>query len=149
MMSVLLVDDDTNFRRSLAIGLETSGCQVHEAQSGMEALEFLQANQKTENPVSGIVIEAFGCGSIPPEMLGAMKEAMARGILIVVASRSPQGGVYPIYAFEGGGRHVFNMGAIFAGRMSGQHARIFLMAALGHTSDPDQIRELFNEYNQY
>jgi CheY-like chemotaxis protein len=58
MMRVLLVDDDTNFRRSLAIGLETSGCQVHEAQSGMEALEFLQANQKTEDPVSGVVIDA-------------------------------------------------------------------------------------------
>ena len=58
MMRVLLVDDDTHFRRSLAIGLETSGCEVYEAQSGMEALEFLQANQKTKNLVSGIVIDA-------------------------------------------------------------------------------------------
>ena len=58
MMSVLLVDDDVNFRRSLAIGLETSGYHVYEASSGMEALEFLQSPKKKENPVDGVVIDA-------------------------------------------------------------------------------------------
>jgi CheY-like chemotaxis protein len=58
MMHVLLVDDDTHFRRSLAIGLETNGCSVYEANSGMEALEFLQANQSTEDPVSRILVDA-------------------------------------------------------------------------------------------
>ena len=57
-MHVLLVDDDTNFRRSLAIGLETNGCRVYEANSGMEALEFLQANQNTEDCVSSILVDA-------------------------------------------------------------------------------------------
>ena len=58
MMHVLLVDDDTHFRRSLAIGLETNGWRVFEANSGMEALEFLQANQNTEEPVSRILVDA-------------------------------------------------------------------------------------------
>ena len=58
MIHVLLVDDDTHFRRSLAIGLETNGCRVYEANSGMEALEFLQANQNTENRVSRMLIDA-------------------------------------------------------------------------------------------
>ncbi len=58
MKSVLLVDDDTHFRRSLSIGLETMGYQTYEAESGMEALEFLQVNQKNNDKVEGIVIDA-------------------------------------------------------------------------------------------
>ncbi|MCJ7812943.1 response regulator [bacterium] len=58
MKSVLLVDDDTHFRRSLSIGLETMGYQTYEAGSGMEALEFLQCNQKDNSGVEGIVIDA-------------------------------------------------------------------------------------------
>ncbi len=57
-MHVLLVDDDAHFRRSLAIGLETNGCRVYEVNSGMEALEFLQVNQNTGDPVSRILVDA-------------------------------------------------------------------------------------------
>lgn len=57
-MKVLLVDDDTNFRRSLTIGLETSGLSVFEAKGGMEALEFLETNQKSDDRVQGIVVDA-------------------------------------------------------------------------------------------
>ncbi len=58
MMRVLLVDDDVNFRRSLAIGLETNGYQTFEVNGGMEALEFLQINQGTPDSVESIVIDA-------------------------------------------------------------------------------------------
>lgn len=58
MMRVLLVDDDVNFRRSLAIGLETNGYEAFEVNGGMEALEFLQINQGTEDSVESIVIDA-------------------------------------------------------------------------------------------
>lgn len=58
MKNVLLVDDDTHFRRSLSIGLETMGYQTYEAGSGMEALEFLQSNQKENDRVESIVIDA-------------------------------------------------------------------------------------------
>lgn len=57
-MRVLVVDDDTHFRRSLVIGLETMECRVWEAKSGMEALEFLQLNQITNDRVEGIVVDA-------------------------------------------------------------------------------------------
>ncbi len=58
MRYVLLVDDDTNFRRSLAIGLEAKGYHVYEAKSGMEALRFLRDNQKTKQKVEGVVLDA-------------------------------------------------------------------------------------------
>jgi DNA-binding NtrC family response regulator len=58
MMRVLLVDDDTNFRRSLAIGFEVQGYPVHEVKNGMEALEFLQVNQKSDNRVEAVIVDA-------------------------------------------------------------------------------------------
>ena len=58
MLSVLLVDDDVNFRRSLAIGLETSGYHVYEASCGMEALEFLESPKNKEVRLDGVVIDA-------------------------------------------------------------------------------------------
>jgi len=57
-MNVLLVDDDMNFRRSLAIGLEEMGYKAFEAKSGMEALEFLRSNQQTENEIQGVIVDA-------------------------------------------------------------------------------------------
>ena len=58
MQNVLLVDDDKNFRRSLAVNLEMSGYQVYEATNGMEALQFLKENQEEENKVSGVIVDA-------------------------------------------------------------------------------------------
>lgn len=55
---VLIVDDDTHFRRSLAIGLETEGIEVVELPEGLRALEFLLGNQGTESGVSGVVVDA-------------------------------------------------------------------------------------------
>lgn len=58
MQSVLIVDDDKNFRRSLAINLEMLGYQVFEAKSGMDALQFLKDNQNQENKVGGVIVDA-------------------------------------------------------------------------------------------
>lgn len=58
MESILLVDDDKNFRRSLAISLETLGYKVFEAKSGMDALQFLKNNQQCDDRVKGIIVDA-------------------------------------------------------------------------------------------
>ena len=57
-MHVLLVDDDTSFRRSLAIGLESAGVRVLEAKSGMEALEILYSHQTRLDQVKSVVVDA-------------------------------------------------------------------------------------------
>jgi len=41
---VLLVDDDKNIRRSLQLGLQNKGFDVHAAQDGAQAIQFLQEN---------------------------------------------------------------------------------------------------------
>ena len=58
MKTILVVDDDPHFRRSLVIGLETMGFKVFEAEGGIEALEFLQKNRKSASQISYAVVDA-------------------------------------------------------------------------------------------
>lgn len=57
-MRLLIVDDDTSFRRSLVIGLEEMGHRVYEAHNGVEALEFLQTDQTMDDGVEAVIIDA-------------------------------------------------------------------------------------------
>jgi CheY-like chemotaxis protein len=57
-MRLLIVDDDTSFRRSLVIGLEEMGHRVYEAHNGVEALEFLQTDQTMDDCVEAVIIDA-------------------------------------------------------------------------------------------
>jgi L-asparaginase len=79
----------------------------------------------------GIVIEAFGEGSTTSAMAASIERALAAGVVIVVASRALLGGTAPLYTEVGESRWLLNLGAIFAGRLSGPKARIKLMLALG------------------
>lgn len=91
----------------------------------------------------GIVLEGFGAGNVPPEIVPSLEKAVARGIPVVLATRCVEGGVWPIYAYRGGGASLRRMGVILAGRLAGPVARILLMAALGQGRDVQFIRMLF------
>ncbi len=58
MRNILLVDDDSGFRRSLAIGLEAAGYNIYEAENGMEALELLDKNRGSVDRIDGVVVDA-------------------------------------------------------------------------------------------
>jgi len=58
LKTLLLVDDNDFFRRSLSIGLEDEGYTVYEAGSGMEALEFLQSKHKKKLIVDTVIVDA-------------------------------------------------------------------------------------------
>ncbi|MFZ8102404.1 asparaginase, partial [Staphylococcus arlettae] len=53
--------------------------------------------------VDGIIIEALGQGNLPPTCLEGLQQCLAKNIPIVLVSRSFNGIVGPIYAYEGGG----------------------------------------------
>lgn len=91
----------------------------------------------------GLVLEATGCGNIPPSVLPGVRAALAGRIPVVLVSRCAEGRVSPAYGYEGGGRMLQEMGVVFGQDLSGPKARIKLMAALGLTSDPTEIRRLF------
>lgn len=92
---------------------------------------------------SGIVLEAFGAGNIPPGIIPAVDEAIGRNIPVVLTTRCQQGGVWPIYAYHGGAAELASKGVIPGHSLTAQKARLKLMAALGLTEDPTAIREMF------
>jgi len=92
----------------------------------------------------GLVIQALGWGNMNVPMFQAVKEAIGKGIPVVISTRVWTGRVLPNYGFEGGGKTLQQAGAVFADNLSPQKARILLMLALQTTVDPKQIQVLFD-----
>lgn len=96
-----------------------------------------------DNGYKGIVIEGLGRGNVPPKMIDGIKEAINKNIPVVLVSRCPTGRVLDTYGYEGGGKHLREIGVIFGGDSPGQKARIKLMLALSVTKDMNSIRKFF------
>jgi L-asparaginase len=93
----------------------------------------------------GLVLEGTGAGNVPPGVLPGVRAALRSRVPVVVVSRCAEGRVAPLYGFEGGGQRLAEMGAILAGDLGGPKARIRLMVALGVTSDPAEVKRLFDD----
>jgi len=93
----------------------------------------------------GIVIEALGRGNVPPKMVDGIRRAIKNNIPVVMVSRCPTGRVLDTYGYEGGGKHLRELGVIFGGDKPGQKARIKLMLALTVTDNMDEIRGFFEQ----
>lgn len=96
-----------------------------------------------DNGYRGIVIEALGRGNIPPKMIEGIKISLNKDIPVVMVSRCPTGRVLDTYGYEGGGKHLRELGVIFGRNLPGQKARIKLMLILSLTNDMDVIKDLF------
>jgi L-asparaginase len=92
----------------------------------------------------GVVVAALGRGNVPPEMIPGIERWIEEGKPVVIASRAHRGRVGHTYGYPGGGRRLFEMGAIFAGSRRPQQARIDLMLGLGAGLDGAGLRELFD-----
>ncbi len=90
-----------------------------------------------------IVIEAFGRGNLPKSLIPDIEAAIAANILVVIASRTYTGRVLPEYGYEGGGKHLHELGAILAGDMKGVKVRLKLMALFGKYHNADVVRRFF------
>jgi L-asparaginase len=91
----------------------------------------------------GLIVAAMGRGNLPPAMVPGVERWLAEGKPVVIASRAQRGRVGGTYAYEGGGRRLHAMGAIFAGGRRPQQARIDLLLALGACLDGAALRDLF------
>ncbi len=109
--------------------------------AGMDATVIEAIAQKTK--LDGLIIEAFGQGNVPPLVAVAIKELLKNNIPVVLVSRSYSGIVQDIYGYEGGGKHLKEMGVIFTNGLAGQKARLKLMVALEHTNNHSVLQEMF------
>jgi L-asparaginase type II len=83
----------------------------------------------------GIVIAGVGAGGTTPGQGAALRRAAAKGVVLVIGSRTGSGRVAP-----GGSR-------VSAGDLTVQKARILLMLALTKTSDPREVSKIFAEHS--
>ncbi len=90
-----------------------------------------------------IVMEAFGRGNLPKDIVQDIKAVIDANILMVIASRTYTGRVLPEYGYDGGGKHLHEMGAILAGDMRGVKVRLKLMALFGKYHNADVVRRFF------
>ena len=95
--------------------------------------------------VAGIVVEGFGCGNVSRGADRGIRSALAAGLPVVLTSRTAAGSVAREYAYEGGAGSLEDAGAILGGSLSGQKARLLLMAALGAGLSREEMRPLFRD----
>lgn len=96
-----------------------------------------------DRKVSGIVVEGFGRGNIPPICRQAIIDARQANIPVVLTTRVHAGRVLDIYGYEGGAADLVQYGVILAGDLSAPKARLKLMCALSQTKDNDKLRTYF------
>jgi L-asparaginase len=111
------------------------------AYAGMDGNLITAATYNTD----GVVIEALGQGNLPPATVPAIKNLVLQGVPIVLVSRCFNGIAQDIYSYEGGGKHLKELGAIFSNGLNGQKARLKLMIALENTKSLEKLQQFFLE----
>jgi L-asparaginase len=98
-----------------------------------------------DHGAKGIVIQGLGWGNVNLPMFVAIKEEIAKGVPVVIASRVPNGRVLPNYGWEGGGKTLEDAGAVMGNDLSPQKARILLMLLLQNaTKGQKELQAAFN-----
>lgn len=118
----------------------TKNVALFTAYAGMDRsyIDWAIASQK-----DGIVIQALGYGHLPPAVLPAISDAIQSGIPVVITSRCAYSSTGTTYAYEGGGKHLEELGCILS-QGNGPKMRIFLSMVLEQTSDLAQIKTYFS-----
>jgi len=85
-----------------------------------------------------IVLEVFGHGNVPPQVMDAVRKACEQGVIIVFTSRT-RGGRVEVDA------NARELGVLSGEDLDGLKARMLLVAALGETRDPRRLQSFFEE----
>lgn len=96
-----------------------------------------------ERGAAGLVVTAVGAGNVNQTLFEGISDALAQGVAVVIATRVPHGLVRPLYAYVGGGVSLRKAGAIMAGDLSPQKARVLLMLALAAGERGEALRSRF------
>ncbi|QSH40680.1 asparaginase [Lentisphaerota bacterium ZTH] len=97
----------------------------------------------TDIGMKGLVVEGVGSGNVNEDVYDAIKYAMNKGVIVVVATSVPDGPVLPIYGGPGGGATLVKEGVILSRYLRARKARLLLMLALSNKMSKDKIAKLF------
>ncbi|TDX51689.1 asparaginase [Orenia marismortui] len=93
--------------------------------------------------VKGLVLEAFGLGTLPKSIVSALLRAKKEEIPVVITSRCLEGRVYNLYGASTGKTNIAETDIIFAGNLNSTKARLVLMLLLGQGLSKNEIRQFF------
>lgn len=100
--------------------------------------------QAVTDGAKGLVIAGLGAGNVNAATFAAVRQALAKGVVVLVAPAVPHGAAVPLYGGEGGGKTLADQGCLFAGDLDGHKARILLQLGLArHGRDLPALRTLF------
>lgn len=116
--------------------------QICKAYTGMPA-NILQTI--VQNDSEALVIEAFGRGNLPPQVMPAIRDLVNQGIPVVITSRCLFGRTAPVYGYPGGGADIEEIGAWFAADLSTEKVRLFLTIALGLGMNKEKLKEIIEK----
>lgn len=109
--------------------------------AGMDEFLFQYMAQQR---VAGVVVEAFGCGNVPPAVKRGIELLRQQDIPVVLASRTHAGRIAPMYSYEGSAASMLPCGVILSGDLSGAKARIKLMLALADATGEKELSAYFD-----
>lgn len=96
------------------------------------------------NSTNGVVIEGLGAGNLPPATLHSVQHLLDRKIPVILVSRCINGMAQDIYAYEGGGIQLEQMGITFCHGLNGQKARIKLIIGLSAHKKGAELKRFMN-----
>lgn len=105
-------------------------------------------NNDVEGNLRGLVVEGFGAGNVPPAVANGLIEIAKLGVPVILTTRCAHSGVYPLYAYPGGGGQLLNAGLINGYGVTADKALLLLKTALGCCCNKKTIEALCAYYGQ-
>ena len=127
--------------RTVKLGIPKTLAKVAicKAYTGMSP-EIIRSMVQRET--DALVIEAFGRGNLPPQLMQVIYDIVSGGIPIVITSRCLFGRTAPVYGYPGGGADLERVGAWFSTDLSTEKVRLFLSLALGQGIEKKELRTI-------
>ena len=126
--------------------IKSEGAEVIDAYAPSPILEILKGRvSPAELLPDGMVLEGFGAGNVPPGILDFVGFLLREDVPVVLASRSPLGGVMPLYGYTGGGGELLHKGLLSAKTLSAIKAQLLLKMALASGCSKSILKNIFDE----
>ena len=94
-----------------------------------------------EQGATGFVLEGFGAGNLPVSLSNVLEELIRDNVPVVLTTRCPEGGVWPVYGYPCGGADLKKRGVIMGGKLPAPKARLLLTVLLGMGLGVEAIRQ--------